>query len=231
MDGTTALHWAVHNDNADLVERLIDAGANVNASNQLWRNAADGSRRCRQRRGRRAARGGRCRRERTRQGWANALDGPGARQQRRRGTRAARARRRRQRTRSVARPDRPHLGGGTKPAGDGETAARARRRSRRPLRAAHVGPPDLGRETPPIQAVRGAHCPLVRGPRRLRRMRAGARRRRRRHRSIGLSRHHARHDGARQLSLRPRRLPRSRPGQLERMGLVGPLTAVRRRST
>ena len=33
VDGTTALHWAVHNDNADLVERLIDAGANVNASN------------------------------------------------------------------------------------------------------------------------------------------------------------------------------------------------------
>ena len=32
-DGTTALHWAVHNDNADLVERLIEAGANVNASN------------------------------------------------------------------------------------------------------------------------------------------------------------------------------------------------------
>ncbi len=33
VDGTTALHWAAHNDNADLVERLIEAGANVNASN------------------------------------------------------------------------------------------------------------------------------------------------------------------------------------------------------
>jgi uncharacterized protein len=33
VDGTTALHWAVHNDNLNLVERLIDAGANVNASN------------------------------------------------------------------------------------------------------------------------------------------------------------------------------------------------------
>src|SRR5215210_1149441 len=33
VDGTTPLHWAVHNDNLDLVERLVDAGANVNASN------------------------------------------------------------------------------------------------------------------------------------------------------------------------------------------------------
>jgi ankyrin repeat protein len=32
-DGTTALHWAVHQDDVDLAERLIKAGANVKASN------------------------------------------------------------------------------------------------------------------------------------------------------------------------------------------------------
>ena len=34
-DGTTALHWAVHNDDVELVKRLLDAGANANASNQF----------------------------------------------------------------------------------------------------------------------------------------------------------------------------------------------------
>ena len=32
-DGTTALHWAVYNDDADLVQRLIKAGADVSAVN------------------------------------------------------------------------------------------------------------------------------------------------------------------------------------------------------
>ena len=32
-DGTTALHWAVQQDDLDLVERLIRAGANVKAKN------------------------------------------------------------------------------------------------------------------------------------------------------------------------------------------------------
>ncbi len=32
-DGTTALHWAVYHDDADLVARLIKAGADVNAAN------------------------------------------------------------------------------------------------------------------------------------------------------------------------------------------------------
>ncbi|HXS31967.1 MAG TPA: ankyrin repeat domain-containing protein, partial [Steroidobacteraceae bacterium] len=33
VDGTTALHWAVYNDDADLAGRLIKAGADVNARN------------------------------------------------------------------------------------------------------------------------------------------------------------------------------------------------------
>jgi uncharacterized protein len=34
-DGTTALHWAVYNDDADLVQRLIKAGADVSATNSF----------------------------------------------------------------------------------------------------------------------------------------------------------------------------------------------------
>ena len=34
VDGTTALHWAVHKDNAALTDLLIRAGANVNAANR-----------------------------------------------------------------------------------------------------------------------------------------------------------------------------------------------------
>jgi ankyrin repeat protein len=32
-DGTTALHWAVYNDDAELVQRLIKAGADVSINN------------------------------------------------------------------------------------------------------------------------------------------------------------------------------------------------------
>jgi ankyrin repeat protein len=34
-DGTTALHWAVHNADVDMVDRLIRAGANVSAKNEF----------------------------------------------------------------------------------------------------------------------------------------------------------------------------------------------------
>src|SRR5262249_36339128 len=34
VDGTTALHWAVRNDESELVDRLIRAGANVKAANR-----------------------------------------------------------------------------------------------------------------------------------------------------------------------------------------------------
>ena len=37
-DGTTALQWAVYNDDADLVERLIKAGADVSATNDYGAN-------------------------------------------------------------------------------------------------------------------------------------------------------------------------------------------------
>jgi ankyrin repeat protein len=37
-DGTTALHWAVYNDDADLVARLIKAGADVSATNDYGAN-------------------------------------------------------------------------------------------------------------------------------------------------------------------------------------------------
>src|SRR5215470_2939700 len=39
-DGTTALHWAVQRDDLDLVERLIKAGANVNAVDKFHEQTA-----------------------------------------------------------------------------------------------------------------------------------------------------------------------------------------------
>src|SRR5688500_1826816 len=34
-DGTTALHWAVYQNDIELVDRLIKAGANANAKNEF----------------------------------------------------------------------------------------------------------------------------------------------------------------------------------------------------
>ena len=39
-DGATALHWAVHFDDLDMVDLLVRAGANVKAANRLRGNAA-----------------------------------------------------------------------------------------------------------------------------------------------------------------------------------------------
>ena len=212
-DGTTALHWAVHNDNVELVERASSrpaptrtpststarrrsakrpSSATPRSSSSSWRRGADV--------------------ERARQGRANAPDDPGARQQRRRGARAARARRRRERTEAWRE----------------QTALIWAAAQNQPamvkLLLEHGADPDARSEPPKWQRqvsgekrrlfrpFGGAHGAPVRGARRLRRMRASARRRRRGHRSIGLSRHHAADHGARQLSLRPRRATWSRPG-------------------
>ena len=62
VDGTTALHWAVHRSDVDLVDRLIRAGADVKAKNQCRRHTTRRSRRCWRCRGHRKAaeRGSRC---------------------------------------------------------------------------------------------------------------------------------------------------------------------------
>ena len=48
-DGTTALHWAVRQNDLELVDRLLRAGADVNAAQPLWRHAAQPRGRQRQR--------------------------------------------------------------------------------------------------------------------------------------------------------------------------------------
>ena len=35
-DGATALHWAVHEDRVAIVELLLDAGADVTATQPVW---------------------------------------------------------------------------------------------------------------------------------------------------------------------------------------------------
>ncbi len=166
-DGTTALHWAAHHDNVELVAGLIAAGADPNAVNDygatpLSEAAVVGNPavdRATARRGRR--------RQRARQGWANATDGPRARQQRRSGAAAARAWRRRERQGSVAATDCIDLGGRSESTRDGEAAARARRRSRTLAPRRRTWERQVSAEKRRLfRPVRRAHCAHVRGTRR-----------------------------------------------------------------
>ena len=125
-DGTTALHWAVRQDdlaawppaafapaptstaaNRYGVTPLYLAGVNGNAADD--RAAAEGRRR--------RERGGARRRDRA--------DDGGAHRQRRGGARAAGARRQRGRARELARPDGADVGGRAEPSRDGPAARRA----------------------------------------------------------------------------------------------------------
>ena len=88
-DGTTALHWAVYNDNLALVERLIAAGADVDGGERVRLDAARGSRDRRQRRRHRGA--ARSRRGRRRAGRRRADGADGRRAQRQHGRRRSAA--------------------------------------------------------------------------------------------------------------------------------------------
>ena len=182
-DGTTALHWAVRNDDATLVDRLLRAGAKAKAREPLRRHADRPRLRERQRRGRRAAAQGRRQRERDR---SARRDGAAHL----RPHRQARGRAKvllahgavRRRGRELARPDAADVGGGARAtptmvtvlieAGADVNARSAiiaweRQRTRGAARQ--------------VAAARRAHAAAVRRARGPVEAREGARRRRRRH--------------------------------------------------
>ncbi len=110
-DGSSALHWAVYYNDAELVNQLIKAGANVNAKNlfgaspmseaavvgnvKVLKALLDGGRGCRVRERRRA----------------DGADDPVAHEQCGGGEAADLQARERERAREVARPDAAHVGG------------------------------------------------------------------------------------------------------------------------
>ena len=159
-DGSTALLWAVHNDDLELVKRLIAAGARRRRGERVRRDAdVRGGRGRERRRARSAARSWRERRfaEPRR---ANGAHGRGAQQQRR-GRRAPdRARRERQRARGAQGPDCANVGGCAESARDGEDSARARCGSRRTLERQRLGAPRDGRAAHEEHAV-GGFTPLL----------------------------------------------------------------------
>ena len=122
VDGTTALHYAAHYDDAELVKRLIKAGADLNAANDygatpLGEAAVTGDPDDHQG----AARGRRgC--EVDEQGRPDAAHGRRAHRQRRSREAAAQGSREREREGAVGRADGAHVGGGAEPAADGEAA-------------------------------------------------------------------------------------------------------------
>ena len=114
VDGSTALHWAVHRDALDVVDLLLGAGANAEGGQPLRRDAALARRDQRQRAHRRAAAR---RRRRSERGAARRRDG--ADDRRRTGEVAVlkalvEANADVERARKHARPDGADVGGGRK---------------------------------------------------------------------------------------------------------------------
>ena len=174
-DGTTALHWAVRYDEVALVERLIKAGAKVNAANRygvtpiaLACESASAARR------RAPAQGGRepeCHQPAGRDG------APYLRAHRQRRSRegAPRARRGGEHRRQLARTDAADVGGRAGTSGDGARARRGRRRRQRAIDGRHLGAAAQRRAARQVAAAGRLHGPAARGPRRVRGLREGAR--------------------------------------------------------
>ena len=179
-DGTTALHWAVHHGDLDLAQRLIRAGAKVNAKNEYgstpMSEAAILGRRCP---ARDAAQGRRRRRvaERRR---SDRADGRGAHQPGGCRASAAAPRREGERGRAVARPDRADVGRGAEPAGDGRRARRGRRRRQRAIDGEQLAAPGHRRAARDLPPGRRTDAPALCRPRGMRRVRAHSGRGRRR---------------------------------------------------
>ena len=206
-DGTTALHWAVREDDPDTADKLIRAGADVKAANRYGVTAislacvngnagAD-----------RAAAQGRRRRQRDGTRGRDRAHDRGADRQRRCRESAAGARRRRRRPRELARTDRADVGRRAAASADDSRAPRARRRRQRALEPREVGTPDDGGAEGEVAAARQHDAAALRHPRRLHRVREGPRRRRRGPQRRRSGRHHPVDLGAHQRTLRRGRIP------------------------
>ena len=111
LDGSTALHWAVHRDALDVVDLLLAAGANRQGRESLRRDAALAGGHERQREDRGAAAPRRRRSEHRAAGRRNGAHDRRANRRRRGAESADRSQRRRQRARELARPDGADVGG------------------------------------------------------------------------------------------------------------------------
>ena len=178
VDGTTALHWAVYNDNAELVDRLVAAGADVNARNDygatpLSQAAVVGNVRVLKRLLSAGADVGvrQCRRP-------DRADGAGPQQQCGGGEAAAEAWREGGCARGLARADGADVGCGRRPARHGEAADRAGRRRERPQQGEQLGAPGHRRAAQPGATGRRLHAAAVCRAARLPGMRAAAGQRR-----------------------------------------------------
>ena len=186
-DGTTALHWAVRNNDATLVDRLLRAGADA-ASGEPVRDHADRARLRERKRGHRRAppqgrRQRQCHGPLRRDGAAHLR----ARGKHRRRARAHRRRRVRRSRRQLAGPDAAHVGCGGAPPRDDAGADRGGRRRRCPLDDHRVGAAAHGRAARQVAAAGRMDAAPAGGARELRhvRGRAGGGRRGPEHRGSG----------------------------------------------